>query len=469
MADDFDSLLIEHGLQNELRQAAAAVGTPTAGLALSVRGQQRIAYVTGAEGADAADASVPSMPMGCLMKLLTAALIAQAVEDGSFGWDSAIGDIAGVQLPPTGSLDHAITLRHLLSHSHGWDGPAIPRVPRRPDGRIDLRELFRAIDSVPPLVAVGRYYNYGNAGAWVCAALLEQVTGIAYRQLLLDRLLVPLRCAPERLADLGEPCPAADFNFALPLEGALRFLEAHLADSRSEPGGSCAAAFSPCTLLSWSLPLPGWSPSERRVCLGWKSYGSDWYGHNAQIPGYSAAMRINPKRKVACAFFGEGERAFSVFARLFSRRLPEFYEFTVPRMLDRSHASGLDLSSYQATFDSCFSSVVVNQTDDHRLEYRVHSHVPSAEPTLRADVPTVLAPAREHMFLPADPTRTRADFPFLQFLPAASGASFEYLWNGTNLWKRSHDSPAAHTTTGREPERQPELDLESWSRLMGRC
>ncbi len=74
------------------------------------------------------------------------------------------------------------------------------------------------------------------------------------------------------------------------------------------------------------MPLPGWHPLERGVCLGWKYAGAGWFGHQSAWPGASSYLRVQPERGLALAVVASAQAAALVALSVFGARLAELFE-----------------------------------------------------------------------------------------------------------------------------------------------
>ena len=140
--------------------------------------------------------NIPNAPdtkfrLGSVTKQFTSMLILQLVQQGKLKLDGHITDY----LPgyPKKNGDR-ITIHHLLTHTSGIPnytsfasfGPVISRNPSTPQ---EFIKLFAdsALDFDP-----GSKFSYSNSGYFVLGAIIEQVTGKPYEQVLHENILTPL-------------------------------------------------------------------------------------------------------------------------------------------------------------------------------------------------------------------------------------------------------------------------------------
>ncbi len=168
---------------------------------------------------------------GSLSKTFTAVAALRLVEQGEFTLDGDVRPLlTSWRLPDSPLLEgHPVTLRALLSHTAGINqegGVGYPRGAPLPT----LREI---LDGRPPantdpirvMAAPGSAWNYSGGGYYITQALMQDVTGTPYPQLMGRLLLRPL--------DLR------DSHFAQPLDERLEPRAATAAgpDGTALPGG----------------------------------------------------------------------------------------------------------------------------------------------------------------------------------------------------------------------------------------
>jgi CubicO group peptidase (beta-lactamase class C family) len=299
--DDVANLCRSAALQQVLaRHAAAAGGGPV-----------HAAFVCGAAvaTANAGGVSERAAPIGCLAKLLTAALVARCAERGELTFD----DDVGAQLDADVEALRGVTVRHLLEHTHGLDDSLLA-APHYRNGFIDGADLLARVAPLVRWAAPGAAYSYGNAGAWLLAALLERLRGKPFAALVHGELLAPLGIEGQwhRPRD-PQLCAATGAGLLLTAEELARFGLHALEHGRG-------LALAPIT------PLPGWHPLERGICRGWKSAGAGWFGHQSAWPGAASYLRVHPQRKLALAVVAQEQSASVVALGMFGTRFPELFE-----------------------------------------------------------------------------------------------------------------------------------------------
>jgi hypothetical protein len=259
--------------------------------------------------------------VGCIAKLFTALLARHAFEARRIAPDEQISDLL-----PIGAARRAlggITVRQLLEHTHGLDDSLSSTMPRDSRGWVDIEALALDLRAAAPLATPGALYSYGNAGAWLIAALLERLGSRSYAVQLAETLLEPLGVGA--LGCAASICPSTGGELALDPTDLLNFVaESTFAAPDFWPDDACAGDY------GFATPVPGWNPLERGVYLGWKYYGAGWLGHQSVWPRQSVLVRVHPRRRLALMAASSDHPAAVVAARVFGAYLPELFELRVP-------------------------------------------------------------------------------------------------------------------------------------------
>ncbi|WP_116810489.1 serine hydrolase domain-containing protein [Steroidobacter cummioxidans] len=384
-------------------------------------GQERHFAVVGSSGLNMQAAGTQLTRIGCAVKLFTASLMDLCVRRGDVSWEDRAQRFFTARLP----VD--MTIRQLLDHTHSLDDSLLPGAPRLADDKLDVAELCNRLGAMPPLSTPGKLCSYGNAGCWLAGGVLERIHGKCYGELLSEQLLRPLNFTAHMPAGASTICPSVAEELDLRACDILSFLELCFQQEGRD------APFNPRALMRDPIALPGWSPSEQGTCIGWKSFGCGWFGHNSHLPGHITVIRVNPESRTGLLLYGS-EATLAAFTRTFATMLPEFSLSRLPRTLDPARLATVRLSEYEGSFANAALRVVVRSIDGTLHYQAVENHVRSAE---THSAPQPLIAAENHMFLPA--ARPFAPLQVLQFVPDAHG-TFDHIWNGRNLLRRQRIS-----------------------------
>lgn len=164
--------------------------------------------------ASAVDPSSTLFRVGSVSKLFTATAVMQAVERGDLDLDTDIAEYLDFEVPR--SFDDPITLRHLLSHTAGFE-ERVRGLMQTPETDAPLRDAL-LMDPPAQVFRPGTtpaYSNYGNALAGYIA---ERASGVSFEELVDRDILQPAgmesssfeQPLPARLADrVSKGYPAA--------------------------------------------------------------------------------------------------------------------------------------------------------------------------------------------------------------------------------------------------------------------
>src|SRR5438477_1782533 len=146
--------------------------------------------------------------LGSCTKAMTATLVAMLVEEGKLNWTTTLGELFVDTVKPMHPAWEKVTLRQVLAHRASLrvepDGLAaqvfkewvveLVRPPRSPLGTLPQQrlEIARQALSRPPGIPPDTKYWYSNVGYVLAGAVLEQLSGRAWEELMRERLFQPL-------------------------------------------------------------------------------------------------------------------------------------------------------------------------------------------------------------------------------------------------------------------------------------
>ncbi|WP_022885563.1 serine hydrolase domain-containing protein [Glaciibacter superstes] len=157
--------------------AGAAVSVVHDGAVLTERGFGRSDTGNGETPAKAVDPESTLFRVGSVSKLFTATSVLQLVESGDLDLDTDVNDYLDFTLPAT--FDEPITLRHLLTHTAGFEERLDGNV--RSDGNLSLHD-FVSINPPERVFEPGTvpaYSNYSNA---LAGYIVERVSGMPFEE-----------------------------------------------------------------------------------------------------------------------------------------------------------------------------------------------------------------------------------------------------------------------------------------------
>lgn len=149
-------------------------------------------------GHDDAATVADRIHVGSNGKAMTALLAGMMVEEGRLRWDSTLGEVLGTRVPGIDPVLAAVTLDQLLSHASGipqdtpemleiyFNDNAFDHTPR------DLRVMaLEAWKHHAPALPEGSPFQYSNFGYMMAGAMIEEASGMAWEQLIRERLFQP--------------------------------------------------------------------------------------------------------------------------------------------------------------------------------------------------------------------------------------------------------------------------------------
>ncbi|MEU8200971.1 serine hydrolase domain-containing protein [Streptosporangium sp. NPDC049046] len=187
---------MSENLRERLDEAARRHGVPGAALAIWAGGE----LVEAATGVVNRNTGVRTtadsvFQVGSTTKVWTAALVMQLVDEGLIELDRPVREY----LPEFAVADGAekvITVRHLLTHTGGFDGDVFEDTGRGDDCLDRYVDFLRGAGHVHE---PGALFSYCNAGYCVLGALVARVRGTTWEQAMRERLLDPLGAAHSAL------------------------------------------------------------------------------------------------------------------------------------------------------------------------------------------------------------------------------------------------------------------------------
>ena len=127
--------------------------------------------------------------LGSITKQFTAVAILMLAEQSKLALDDSIAKF----LPDYPTLDHLITIEHLLTHTSGiksyTDMPECPPIWRKD---LTVEELIDFFKYQPMQFAPGKRWAYNNSGFIMLGAIIEKVSGQTYEQFIQQNIFDPL-------------------------------------------------------------------------------------------------------------------------------------------------------------------------------------------------------------------------------------------------------------------------------------
>lgn len=163
--------------------------------------------------------------LGSCTKAMTATLVAMLVEEGRLNWTTTLGEVFAGTIKPMHPAWEKVTLPQVLAHRSGLrlEADGVVRTlylvlaqhansPNRPGSKHSPQEtlpqqrleIVRQALSRPPSIRPGKFW-YSNVGYVVAGAVLEHLTGLAWEDLMRERLFRPLGISTGGFGAPGTP------------------------------------------------------------------------------------------------------------------------------------------------------------------------------------------------------------------------------------------------------------------------
>lgn len=168
-----------------------------------------------ASGVRASNRDISAAPgdtwhLGSITKSMTATLVARLAEADEISWDLTVGQALGesVETIDPGYVD--LTFTDLFTHTSGLPAniglfKMIDYDRTSPDARDDRLDYAANMLSKPPRRAAGEGFEYSNAGYVIAGAMVEQVMGERWEDLVTAHVFAPLGTASAGFGPVGDP------------------------------------------------------------------------------------------------------------------------------------------------------------------------------------------------------------------------------------------------------------------------
>lgn len=129
-----------------------------------------------------------SFQIGSVTKAMTASMVAMLSADGALSLDDPVVAYVPEFAVADPSATSSITVRHLLSHTSGFDGDVWFDVGEGPE---PIARLVGSLGDLPQQCPPGTGFSYSNMGYVVLGRLVERVTGVPFDAALESLVAVP--------------------------------------------------------------------------------------------------------------------------------------------------------------------------------------------------------------------------------------------------------------------------------------
>ena len=438
-------------LPADLRRLAAEHDVPGASVAVLIDGQV-IEAATGVINTRTGEPVTPDtlFMIQSITKTLTATLIMQLVDEGAVAVDDLVIDhLPGFRTadPEAGAT---ITVRHLLTHTGGFEGDLWAATTSGPDAL--QRFVNDLVAQAPQISPPGEQFSYCNAGFGTLGRIVEVRRGMTYEQALRRFVLEPLGVdevaftADEALAFrtaighlptapdsalrplfnwavMPPSNPAAGNQLAMSARGLLAFARMHVADGRASDGAPVLSVASARRMREAAVAHPASHGADSFHGLGWWLERGALVEHGGGSTGVAAMLRMAPRQGVSAVVLTNGEGGNAMIEELLD---PLFKDLpgvapsagpSTPSAEDRV----ADPRPYLGRFESRVAAFDLDQDDEGRLWQIRTPQRESLEMSDRAGTVVGTRPQRHELrpighdrFVIIDADRSAGELEFLQ-------------------------------------------------------
>ncbi len=265
-----------------------------------------------------------------ISKLFTSVAIMILYEQGDLRLDDKVEDLLpGFKVQQQFPGSSPITVRSLMTHSSGLPREAAYPYWTGPDFYFPSKEeIDSKLNEQETLYPAATYFQYSNLGLTLLGEIVEEISGISFREFVEQNILVPLELSNTR-TELPEPLYGKQLAIgysAVNRTGARDKVNFFQANGIAPAAGFSSNVEDLGKFASWQLRLrdttitevlmpstlkymqsvhwtnPDWSTTWG---LGFRVYkgpnGNTWVGHGGSCPGYRSTLEIDLVSKRAYA------------------------------------------------------------------------------------------------------------------------------------------------------------------------
>ncbi len=283
--------------------------------------------------------------IGSITKTFTATAILRLVDQGKLLLDAPVRKYVPEFRVADDEASAGATLRHLLTHTGGWEGDIFEDTGLGDDALARYVPTMAGLGQIAP---VGAHFSYNNSGFNLLGRIIEAVTGKSYEAALRDLVLEPLGLQHTFIfpADVmthrfvvghsvGEkgaavlrpwPIPRASWaagGIASAVPELLRYARFHLGDGTASDGTRLLSPESMAAMHAPQVTLWG----KESWGLGWvidDSAGVRQISHGGGTLGQVSLLALVPERQFALAVVTNADRGGQITHEVLRWALKEY-------------------------------------------------------------------------------------------------------------------------------------------------
>ena len=311
--------------------------------------------------------------IGSISKVFTTTLVMTLVEEGKLDLDEPVVTYVPDLVLADERARDALTLRHLLSHSGGFEGDRFLNYGRGEDA---YERSMREMDTLQQWFQPGELCSYCNVGFYLVPLIIQRVTGEVPEDLMRKRIFEPLgmesatfyaeeaitrdHAIGHNLGDrLNGPSIARPFviggrhvnlcgHIMTTPSDLLKFARLHIGDGEFE-GTRIISAESAAVMRTPSID---YGPPHRAFGQGWSVYsppGLTTIEHTGGTIGFRAYLVVVPERDYAIAIVTNSDTGMNAMQSIEAWAMQHYLEASrpVPQPIERTDA---ELDALTGTF-----------------------------------------------------------------------------------------------------------------------
>jgi CubicO group peptidase (beta-lactamase class C family) len=462
---------VRRRLGQELPNLATAHEVPGVSVAVLVDGQ----VVEGAAGVvnrrTGVEVTADSLFMiQSITKVWTATLVMQLVDDGLVKLDAPVQSYLPGFRTADDRASALITVRHLLTHTGGFEGDIWAATTAGEDAL--QRFVEDLVVACPQRARPGEMYSYCSAGYGVLGRLIEVMRKTSYQSALRHHLAEPLGveeiafCADEALAFrtaighlrpspgaalqplrswavLPPSNPAAGNQLAMSARALILFASMHLADGLTPDGTRLLSSASARAMRQRQVDWPAAIARRGAHGLGWMlTQTAAVVEHGGDAPGVAAMLRTVPSKGVAVAVLTNGGAGGALMADVID---PLMRDLAGVKPASKLPSPGAELHvaeprRYSGSYETRQTRLEVTADEDGRLWVDVSEQNEALTVAARAGVPAEseryeLRPVDGDVFVLTD--ASGAGVRAAEFLGANADGTARFLHTGSRAASRT--------------------------------
>lgn len=392
--------------------------------------------------------------IGSISKVFTATLAMMLVEEGLLDLDEPVASyVPGLPLADN-RAQGTVTLRHLLSHTAGFDGDRFIDYGRGDDA---LANAIDAFGSLRQWTAPGDLWSYCNAGYYLVSRVIEIVAGSPFEKVFRERLVEPLGLETAfffaedvitRPHAVGHylkrreegHIPAHGYSFPRHVNGTggvvtstrelLRFAQLHMNDGEIDGARLLPVA----AARAMREPVIEAGDFHRCYGLGWCAHDFPEFrtiGHGGATRGFQANLTVIPDREFAIAILTNGEAGSRAIQEIEAWALGACLDLSRP-VPERIKVSGKELADMGGTYRRHDGTFTVTAVDD-RLDLAI-VHLDETTGAVEDEQTYPLVAVGERRYRVPDGPNKDAIVDFIDY--EGNGSSQRFLRMGGRLAER---------------------------------